>query len=83
MMKLKAFADDKINEAQMMISVLDRVENWGKRRKCWLSAFSPFSTMFSKGFLLRVVKSRDCVVKSFKSVQIFEHQNPPSFFFSF
>ena len=25
--KLKAFADDKINEAQMMISVFDRVEN--------------------------------------------------------
>ena len=25
--KLKAFADDKISEAQMMISVFDRVEN--------------------------------------------------------
>ena len=24
--KLKTFADDKINEAQMMISILDRVE---------------------------------------------------------
>ena len=35
-----------------------------KRRKCWLPAFSPFPTMFSKGFLYRVVKSRDCVVKS-------------------
>ena len=36
----------------------------GKRRKCWLPAFSPFPTMFSKGLFLRVVKSRDCVVKS-------------------
>ena len=32
-------------------------------RECWLPAFSPFFTMFSKGFLYRVIKSRDCVVK--------------------
>ena len=36
----------------------------GKRGKCWLPAFSPFPTMFSKGFFLRVVKSRNCMVKS-------------------
>ena len=35
-----------------------------KRRKCWLPAFSPFPTMFSKGFCHRVVYSWDCVVKS-------------------
>ena len=35
----------------------------GKRRKCWLPAFSPFPSMFSKGFLYRVVKSWDCMVK--------------------
>ena len=35
----------------------------GKRRKCWLPAFSPFPTMFSKGFFLRVVKCRDCGIK--------------------
>ena len=35
----------------------------GKRRKCWLPAFSPFPTMFSKDFFLGVVKSRDCVAK--------------------
>ena len=29
-----------------------------------LPAFPPFPTMFSKGLLYRVVKSRDCVVKS-------------------
>ena len=26
----------------------------GKRRKCWLPAFSPFPTMFSKGFFFKV-----------------------------
>ena len=35
----------------------------GKWRKCWLPAFSPFPTMFSKSLFLRVVNSRDCVVK--------------------
>ena len=35
-----------------------------KRRKCWLPAFSPFPAIFSRGFFFRVVKSRDCVVKS-------------------
>ena len=30
----------------------------GKRKKCWLPAFSPFPTMVSKG----VIKSQDCVV---------------------
>ena len=34
-----------------------------KRRKCCLPAFSPFPTMFSKGFFFRVVKSRDGVVE--------------------
>ena len=29
----------------------------GKKRKCWLPAFSPFPTMFSKGFFFRVVES--------------------------
>ena len=37
----------------------------GERRKCWLPSFSPFPTVFSKGFFYRVVKSRDCVVKKF------------------
>ena len=36
----------------------------GKWRKCWLPAFSPLPTMFSKGLFLRVLKIRDCVVKS-------------------
>ena len=39
-------------------------KNCRKRRKCWLLAFSPFPTMFSKGFFHRVVEGQDCVVKS-------------------
>ena len=35
----------------------------GKRRKCWLPAFSSFPTMFSKGLFLQCVISRHCVVK--------------------
>ena len=36
----------------------------GKKRKCWLPAFSPFCTMFSKAFFLRVIKTQVCVVKT-------------------
>ena len=54
MTKLKAFADNKLNVAKMMIFLLNRVEksrkHCGKKRKCWLPAFSPFPTMFSKAF---------------------------------
>ena len=40
---------------------LDIVENIvGKRRKCWLPAFSPFPTMFSKALFFGNVQSRDC-----------------------
>ena len=65
MTKLKAFADNKLNvaELKMTISLSDRVENTGKRRKCWLPAFSPFPTVFSKAASFRTVKSRDCVVE--------------------
>ena len=54
MTRLKAFADDKLNVARMMISLLDRVEKIvGKRRKCWLPAFSSlWEVFFSKAFLL-------------------------------
>ena len=64
--KLKAFEDDKINEAQMKISVFDREENIvGKGEHAgnqqqnksssndfclWFPAFSPFPTMILKGF---------------------------------
>ena len=55
---MKAFADNKINVSQKLKFVLGRVEKCcGKRRKCWLPAFSSFPTIFSKGFSLRVVQS--------------------------
>ena len=54
--KFNAFADEKFNIAKMMISLCNRVENVvGKKRKCWLPAFSPFPTMFSIAFYFRVV----------------------------
>ena len=57
MTKLKAFADDKIIVAQIMISVFDRVENIvGKGENAGYQHFSPFPTMFSKGFILGFVK---------------------------
>ena len=62
--KFKAFADDKMNVTEMMISLSNRVENTvEKRRKCRLPSFSPFPTMFSKALFFRVVECRDCVVK--------------------
>ena len=63
--KLKAFADDKINVAQMMISVIDRVENIvGKGENAGCQHFLLFPQCFQKASFLGVVKSRDCVVKS-------------------
>ena len=47
--KLKGFADDKINVTKKLNLGKGR-KHCGKRRKCWLPAFSPFPTMFSKGF---------------------------------
>ena len=35
--------------AEMTISLFDRVENTGKRRKYWLPAFSHFTTVFMGG----------------------------------
>ena len=54
--KLNAFADDKLNVTKMVISVIDKLENIvGK------GEISPFSTMFSKGFLPRHIKRSHCV----------------------
>ena len=59
--KLKAFAGDISNVTQNIKLSYDR-KHCGKRRKCWLPAFSPFPTMFSKGFFPQCVKSSHCVV---------------------
>ena len=40
------------------------MQHYGKRRKCWLPAFSPFPTTFSKSFFLWVINCWDCVVKN-------------------
>ena len=63
--KLKAFADDKLKVAKMTIFLFDRVENTvGKGENAGYQHFLLFQHVFSKAFLFRVVKSRDCVVKS-------------------
>ena len=63
--KLNAFADDEIwCNWKFEICFGKGRRHCGKRRKYWLSAFSPFSAVFSKGFSYRVIKSHDCVVKS-------------------
>ena len=62
--KLKAFADNKITMNEKLKFALKSVgKNCGKRRKCWLPAFSSFPTMFSKVLLIRG-RCQDCVVKS-------------------
>ena len=49
--EFKALADDRINVAQMMISVSDRVENiLGKEENAGYQHFLLFLTMFSTGF---------------------------------
>ena len=63
--KLKAFADNKINVDQMMISVFDRVENnVGKGENAGCQHFLLFPQCSQKASFLEVVKSQDCVVKS-------------------
>ena len=63
--KLKAFVGDQLNLDEKLKFVSGRTENIvGKGKKCWLTAFSAFLTMFPKGFHARVIKSRDCVVKT-------------------
>ena len=62
---LKAFADDKIHVTQKLKFASGRVENIvGNGENAGYQQFFPLPIMFSKGYFLRVVKSRDCVVKS-------------------
>ena len=48
--KFKAIADDKINMTQKVIFF--SVQEQNIMGKCWLPAFSPFTTMFSKGLFV-------------------------------
>ena len=57
MTKLKAFADNKINVAQMMISVFDRVENIvGKGENAGYLRFLLFPQCFQKASFLESIK---------------------------
>ena len=59
MIKLKAFADEKLN-----VSIFDREANTiGKGENAGYQHFLLF-LVFSKAFFFKFVKSRDCVVKS-------------------
>ena len=51
--KLKVFADNKLNATKKILKfVSGTIENIvGKGKKCWLPAFSPIPTTFSKDFL--------------------------------
>ena len=62
--EFKEFEDNKLNITKKLKFVLGKSrKQCRKRRKCWLPAFSPFPTMFSRGLFIRVVKSKACVVK--------------------
>ena len=62
--KLKVFADNKINMTENLKFVLRKGEYIvGKGEKCWLPVCSPFSLMFSKAFLFKIIKAWDCVLK--------------------
>ena len=61
---LNKLADDNNYDRKIEIWFGTDGKHCGKRRTCWLPTCSPFPKMFSKGLFLRVIKSRDCVVKS-------------------
>ena len=65
--KLKTFVDDKFTVAQMVQIYSEMVENIVGKEKMLIT------TIFSKGSFLRVIKSRDCVVKSqtFKEKELY------------
>ena len=68
--KLKALADEKINNLiTKILCEMDR-KHCGKKRKCWLPAFSPFPTMFSRDLFFGVVKTRDYMAKGLKLFKI-------------
>ena len=61
---MKLFAEGKINMSEKLKFVMERVENIvGKGENAGYQHFLLLAQCFSKTFFLRVVKSRDCVVK--------------------
>ena len=62
---LKPFADNKINSAEKLKFVLERVENIvGKGENAGYPQFLLFPQCFQKSFILGVIKIQDYVVKS-------------------
>ena len=63
--KLEPLAHTKLNVNETLNFGLESVENFvGKGENAVYQHILLFSTMFSKALFFRVVKSRDCVVKS-------------------
>ena len=71
--KLKAFADDKIKETEKLKFVLGSTENIAGKGEnagyqhflCFVTSIFSFSYNVFKTFFFMVVKSRDCMVKSY------------------
>ena len=62
---VKELADNKIDVTEILKFLVGRVENIvGKGENAGYQHFLLFSTVFSKGFITRVVKGQDCVVKN-------------------
>ena len=53
----------KKNHSKYEMYRFGRRKQWGKRRKCWLPAFSPFLTSFSEAWFIKDFKRRHCVFK--------------------
>ena len=83
--RLKAFADDKINETEKLKFVLGTGENIvGKGENAGNQHFFLYPQCFQKGLLYRVLKSRDCVVTvRVKSIRLENLTTDKPFSFSF
>ena len=62
--KLQAFADNKINVNEKLKIVLGRVETLWEKEKMLVTSIFSFSQNVFQGFFFKVVKIRDCVVKT-------------------
>ena len=61
--KLEAFADEKINVAEIIISLSDGIQNIVGKAENTGYQHSPLPTMLSKALFFKVVKSQNCVVE--------------------
>ena len=61
-MKTESIAEDKLNVTQDIRFVFDRIKTLWEKKKILVPAFSPSPIIFSKGFLLGVVHTSNCVL---------------------